>query len=51
MNIMKTSALIVTSPLWLAVALLVICVCLPLLVATFIASVCMYGFTGEWDWL
>jgi hypothetical protein len=44
-------ALVVTSPVWLMAGFFIGCITIILAVISFFASVCVYGFTGEWDWL
>lgn len=51
MNKLRLLTIIITSPFWLLMGGIILGVCIPLLIVSFIIALCEYGFNGEWDWI
>lgn len=49
--ILRLIIIIITSPIWLFVAAIVLPVTVILFLVTLIVSCIEYGFTGKWEWL
>ncbi len=50
-NLLRGLIILLASPFLLAVGFIMVCICIPCLLATFFVVVIEYGFTGEWDWM